>query len=269
MVQFSMMLVGCIVAMCGHCTQKYFLSILFSSGFRLYFFSMKSFLTFMAPLVIVVLIASASYFIGSSKGYIETVYEQRIMSTVKIIEPTLVSITATTPTGNETNASGVIVTADGGIITSGHIVSAGARYETQLANGENVEVTLIPADNERDLAFFQIQSPDKHDYLYSALVDSQAFIQAGQQVLVFGTANGRETVIQGMISSLDESITAVSSRQLSGLMRLDAAVESGMSGGPTVLVNGTVVAINTAYAGANIGRGWATPVTSEDLGVFN
>lgn len=196
-------------------------------------------------------------------------YEQRIMSTVKTVEPTLVSITATALSGNQTSASGVIVTADGGIITSGHIVSEGARYGAQLANGENVEITLIPADNERDLAFFQIQSPDKHDYLYSALVDSHAFIQTGQQVLVFGAANGRETVIQGMISSLDETITAVSGRKLSGLIRLDAAVESGMSGGPTVLVNGTVVAINTAYAGANIGHGWATPVTRQDLGVFN
>lgn len=188
---------------------------------------------------------------------------------MKSIEPTLVSITATSSSGNVVNASGVIVTSEGGIITSGHIVSMGARYGAQLANGENVEVTLIPTDNERDLAFFQIQSPDKHDYLYSALVDSHAFIQTGQQILVFGASDGRETVIQGMISSLDESIIAVSGRQLSGLIRLDAAMESGMSGGPTVLVNGTVVAINTAYAGANIGHGWATPVTREDLGVFN
>jgi len=52
-------------------------------------------------------------------------------------------------------------------------------------------------------------------------------------------------------------------------MKLDAAIEPGMSGGPTVLLSGEVIGINTAYAGGNSGRGWATPVTSEDLKLFD
>jgi len=97
-------------------------------------------------------------------------------------------------------ASGVIVTASGGLITSGHIVSPGSRYTARLSYGDNVEIVLIPGDGERDVAYFHIQSPDRREYPFAKIIDSQALVRVGHQILVFSAADAEATTIRGMVS---------------------------------------------------------------------
>lgn len=70
-----------------------------------------------------------------------------------------------------------------------------------------------------------------------------------------------------MIAGLNESLV-VSGQELTGLMQIDAPIQSGMSGGPALLLNGDLIGITTAYTGANGDRGWATPVSRSDLALL-
>lgn len=204
-----------------------------------------------------------------------------ITALVKDVGPSVVSINVTSrgisPTvfgdravERRSAGTGIIIDANGTIITNRHVIPAGATaVGVTLADGtelENVEVLGRTNDNDTlDIAFLKITDKKGKDLKAARLGDS-AKVEVGQSVLAIGNALGQfeNTVTYGIISGYGRSLeaaTAQSSETLQNLFQTDAAINEGNSGGPLVNFNGEVIGINTAIAGGDAQNiGFAIPI---------
>ncbi|RUA12409.1 MAG: hypothetical protein DSY82_01365 [Flavobacteriia bacterium] len=157
--------------------------------------------------------------------------------------------------------TGFLVSADGYIVTNGHVVSSrDAKYVVYLNGdedkGEKIEAKVLARDPNTDLAILKI---DRDNLPYLEFSDSSK-LQVGQTAITIGYALGEfdNTVSKGVISGLSRKITAGGfgepSEQLKNLIQTDAAVNPGNSGGPMLDIEGNVIGVNVAMANAeNIG----------------
>jgi S1-C subfamily serine protease len=158
--------------------------------------------------------------------------------------------------------TGFIVSADGYIVTNGHVVSSrDARYVVYLNNeddrGEKIEAKVIAKDPNTDLAILKIERSSLPYLEFS----NSSTLQVGQTAVTIGYALGEfdNTVSKGVISGLARSITAGGGRgakaeRLKNLIQTDAAINPGNSGGPMLDIEGNVIGVNVAMASAeNIG----------------
>ncbi len=157
--------------------------------------------------------------------------------------------------------TGFLVSADGYIVTNGHVVSnKDAKYVVYLndkdSKGEKIEAKVLARDPNTDLAILKI---DRNNLPHLDFSDSTK-LQVGQTAITIGYALGEfdNTVSKGVISGLSRSITAgglgAPAEQLKNLIQTDAAVNPGNSGGPMLDIEGNVIGVNVAMANAeNIG----------------
>jgi serine protease Do len=162
--------------------------------------------------------------------------------------------------------SGVIVSADGYILTNNHVVEDATDIEVRLNDGRNLKAKVIGTDPKTDLAVVRIAA----DHLvYAKFGDSDA-TEVGDIVLAFGSPLGFEqTMTQGIISAKGRQIGIIAEHNssLQGLsyedfLQTDAAINPGNSGGPLVNLDGEVVGINAAIAsntGEYNGIGFSIP----------
>ena len=152
----------------------------------------------------------------------------------------------------ESMGTGVVVTADGEIITNAHVVGDAKTVHVRL-NGESEprEAAVVIADPARDLALLRVKANGLHPAAFAAPDD----VRIGDEVLAIGYAldlDGDPTVTLGIVSSLDRTL-AIESGALKGLIQTDAAISSGNSGGPLVNALGHVVGINTLVSTTDVG----------------
>jgi len=160
--------------------------------------------------------------------------------------------------------SGFIVSVDGYIITSNHVVAErDADYSVIYEPTKTYPAKVISRDPISDVAILKIQVKD---FPYLELGDSDK-IELGETVIAVGNALGEfhDTVSTGVVSGLSRYITAFSglSRQaemLRGLIQTDAAINPGNSGGPLVNIEGKVIGINTAMVMGAQNIGFAIPI---------
>jgi len=160
--------------------------------------------------------------------------------------------------------SGFIVSSDGYIITSNHVVAErDADYSVIYEPTKTYPAKVISRDPISDVAILKIQVKD---FPYLELGDSDK-IELGETVIAVGNALGEfhDTVSTGVVSGLSRYITAFSglSRQaemLRGLIQTDAAINPGNSGGPLVNIEGKVIGINTAMVMGAQNIGFAIPI---------
>jgi serine protease Do len=151
--------------------------------------------------------------------------------------------------------TGVVLTADGEVLTNAHVVSGATTIEVRLAGERDFRsADLIGANAREDLALLKIRNANG---LKTVELGSSSSLKVGDDVVAIGNAldlDGGLTVTEGIVSALDRSISD-SSESLDGLIQTDAAINPGNSGGPLVNAAGQVVGINTAVAGdaQNIG----------------
>ena len=157
--------------------------------------------------------------------------------------------------------TGFIVSADGYIVTNGHVVSnQNAKYVVYLNDeenrGEKIEARVLARDPNTDLAILKI---DRENLPFLEFSDSDK-LQVGQTAITIGYALGEfdNTVSKGVVSGLARSITAGGFREpsekLKNLIQTDAAINPGNSGGPMLDIEGNVIGVNVAMASAeNIG----------------
>lgn len=141
--------------------------------------------------------------------------------------------------------TGVILTADGLVLTNAHVVSGVPSITIGLWDGTVERANLVGSFPDSDVALLQIEGRD--DLIPAELGSSDA-LQVGEEVVAIGNAlnlGGRPTVTLGIVSALNRSIEA-EGIHLENLIQTDAAINPGNSGGPLVDVNGQVVGINTA-----------------------
>jgi len=160
--------------------------------------------------------------------------------------------------------SGFIVSPDGYIITSNHVVAErDADYTVIYEPNKTYPAKVISRDPINDVAILKINIKN---FPYLELGDSDK-IELGETVIAIGNALGEfhDTVSTGVVSGLSRYITAFSglSRQaemLRGLIQTDAAINPGNSGGPLVNIEGKVIGINTATVMGAQNIGFAIPI---------
>lgn len=160
--------------------------------------------------------------------------------------------------------SGFIVSQDGFILTSQHVVSdPEADYTVILEPTSKYQAKVICRDSINDIAILKI---DGKSFPYLELGDSDR-IELGEDVIAIGNPLGEfhDTVSAGIVSGLSRFITAFSgssqeTARLKGLIQTDAAINPGNSGGPLVNMQGEVIGINTAMVMGAQNLGFAIPI---------
>jgi serine protease Do len=159
--------------------------------------------------------------------------------------------------------SGVILTADGYIVTNNHVVQGARKIEVRLASANRqqareamIPATLVGTDHDTDLAVIKVE---RTGLPYLALGDSNDLRQ-GQLVMAFGNPLGLEgSASMGIVSSVARRLHAEDSMVY---VQTDAPINPGNSGGPLVDTEGRVVGINTfilSQSGGSEGIGFAIP----------
>ena len=154
--------------------------------------------------------------------------------------------------------SGVIVTADGYILTNNHVVEDADEIHVTLSTFEEYEATIIGRDPKSDVALIKITP--KADLPFAAFGNSDT-LRVGEWVLAIGNPFGlQKTVTAGIVSAKGRSIN---NESYGNFIQTDASINPGNSGGPLFNLKGEMVGLNTAIfsrTGGNIGIGFAIPI---------
>ncbi|MRH87183.1 PDZ domain-containing protein [Nocardia sp. SYP-A9097] len=189
-----------------------------------------------------------------------------------LVDPVLVNITASIrPYGLGAAGSGIVLTADGQVLTSHHVVKgADTVTVSDIGTGAVYPATVLGYDSSADIALIELTGADG---LPIARIGNSSGLRLGDQLLAIGNAGGTgsPTSVGGPITNLDSTIVARNSADLSrkalhGLIEVAAAVAAGQSGGALVDRYGAVVGVVTAASGdlqKSLGRGpegYAVPI---------
>jgi serine protease Do len=157
--------------------------------------------------------------------------------------------------------SGVVITPDGYMLTSAHVVSSSARaVSASFADGREVGARVVGADPLSDLALLRA---DESDLAAAELGDAER-LRVGQLVVAIGNPYGfASSITAGVVSALGRSLptrSRAAGRIVENVIQTDAALNPGNSGGALADGRGRVVGINTAVAG--VGLGLAVPINA-------
>ena len=156
--------------------------------------------------------------------------------------------------------SGVIVSADGYVLTNAHVVSGADEIKVSLNDGRELKARLVGADPKTDLAVIKIDAAD----LPAATFADSDQLEVGDRVLAIGNPFGiGQTVTSGMISALGRGIGIIADGDgYEDFIQTDASINPGNSGGALTDVRGRLIGINTAIlsrSGGFQGIGLAIP----------
>jgi serine protease Do len=158
------------------------------------------------------------------------------------------------------SGSGVILTPDGYILTSAHVIGEGEGITVGLSDGRELEAAVIGRDPLSDLAVIRSEGDD----LPAATLGDADTLRVGQLVIALGNPMGLAgSVTAGVVSALGRSLTTragAHGRLVENVIQTDASLNPGNSGGALADSRGRVVGINTALAG--YGLGLAVPIDS-------
>jgi len=156
--------------------------------------------------------------------------------------------------------SGVILSADGLILTNRHVIKEAERIRVILADGRRIQVAVLGVDAETDLAVLKADATD----LPAAPIGDPKALRVGDLTLAIGNPYGMgQTVTQGIVSATGRAGLGITS--IENFIQTDAAINPGNSGGALVDSTGNLMGINTAIysrSGGSLGIGFAIPVST-------
>ena len=165
------------------------------------------------------------------------------------VRPSVVSIHtgAATVSGSDAEAagSGIVLSADGLVLTNAHVIENATTIEVSFADGQRVTASLVGSFPDNDVALVKATGVSGQT---PAELGNSDDLQVGDDVVAIGNAlnlGAEPTVTKGIVSALDRPISAPGV-ELEHLIQTDAAINPGNSGGPLVNAAGQVVGINTA-----------------------
>ena len=159
--------------------------------------------------------------------------------------------------------SGVIVSADGYVLTNNHVVEGADEIEVVLNDSRHARAKVVGTDPDSDLAVLKIGL----NKLPTIVLGNSDSAQVGDRVLAIGNPFGvGQTVTSGIVSALGRNQLGLNTFE--NFIQTDAAINPGNSGGALVDVNGNLLGINTAIysrSGGSMGIGFAIPVATAQL----
>ena len=155
--------------------------------------------------------------------------------------------------------SGVIVTADGYILTNEHVVDGADQIRVEMTDGRTLAGKVVGVDKPSDLALIKVEASD----LRPVAIGNSDAVQVGDVVLAVGNPLGvGQTVTMGIVSAKGRSTASRGGVSYEDFLQTDAPINQGNSGGALVNMKGELVGINSQIAsnsGGNIGIGFAIP----------
>jgi S1-C subfamily serine protease len=190
-------------------------------------------------------------------------YSRTVVAVAERLAPSVANLRVMRPGrgGRYLSGSGsaVVVTRDGFLVTSAHVVSTrGAAGRAVFVDGRELPFSVVGTDALSDLAVLRTEEAE----LVPAELGDASDLRVGQLVVAIGNPHGfAGSVTAGVVSALGRSLptrAGRSYRMIDNVIQTDAALNPGNSGGALVESRGCVVGINTAVAG--IGLGLAVPM---------
>jgi S1-C subfamily serine protease len=201
----------------------------------------------------------------------------KTLSTASIVQktdPAVVDIVSTLGgQGAASAGTGIVLSSDGEVLTNNHVIDGATSIRvTDVGNGRTYSATVTGYDASHDVAVLKMSNASG---LKTATLGDSSTVGVGDKVVAIGNAGGRgglPSVATGQVTGLAKSITAVdqgsgSSERLTGMIRTNADIQAGDSGGPLLNTQGQVVGINTAAstaetaAATNTTQAFAIPIT--------
>ncbi|MGW0395210.1 S1C family serine protease [Streptomyces sp. NPDC003042] len=224
----------------------------------------------------------------STSGTVSGVAEQ--------VSPSVVRIDTTTGSGQGTG-SGIVITADGEIVTNNHVVNGATAIQVTMSDGKTYAAEIVGTDPDKDLALVKLQGASG---LKPATLGNSDRLKVGDQVVAIGSPDRLTgTVTSGIVSALDREVKVPTSeqrnrqraggdgwpfsyggRQFNGntgsettsykAIQTDASLNPGNSGGALVDMNGEIVGMPSAIyspaadssSAGSVGLGFAIPVNT-------
>jgi len=173
---------------------------------------------------------------------LQEIYQDNIAS--------VVSISCRLP-GGSSSGTGVVLTADGFLVTNAHVVEEALEVAVLLTDGRQFSAQVVGSDSISDLAVLRIDAQD----LTAAVFGDSEQVRVGDSVVAIGDPLGielRGTMTDGIISAINRDVE-MDGRVMS-LLQTNAALNSGNSGGPLIDCYGRVIGINTMKIGDFMSR---------------
>ncbi len=164
--------------------------------------------------------------------------------------------------------SGVVITPDGFLVTSAHVVAAGGTASATFIDGTEYQIDIVGADPLSDLAIVRARSADLHP----ARIGDADKLRVGQLVVAIGNPMGFSgSVTSGVVSGLGRSLATADGnghrRFVEDVIQTDAALNPGNSGGALSDSKAQLIGVNTAVAG--MGLGLAVPINSTTQAILS
>lgn len=183
-------------------------------------------------------------------------YSRTIMAVAERVLPSVASVSVRTSRGAGAGSASVI-TADGFLLTSAHVVAGARSAEAAFSDGTTIGVDVVGRDTLSDLAVLHARG----DVPIPVELGDAAALKVGQVVVALGNPLGLAgSVTAGIVSALGRSLPTQSGRVVDEVIQTDAALNPGNSGGVLSDSSGRMVGVNTAVAG--IGVGLAVPINA-------
>jgi S1-C subfamily serine protease len=195
---------------------------------------------------------------SGSDGEALDAYSRVVTSVAELLIPSVASLRVRQRVrggGVDAAGSAVVITPDGFVLTSAHVVGGTDRGSASFVDGREVAFDVVGRDQLSDLAVLRLQGSG----FQSAELGEAARLRVGQLVVAIGNPMGfTGSVTAGVVSALGRALPVQAGRVVENVIQTDAALNPGNSGGALADGRGRVVGINTAVAG--VGLGLAVPI---------
>jgi S1-C subfamily serine protease len=183
-------------------------------------------------------------------------YSRTVMAVAERVLPSVASVSVRSRRGTGAGSASVI-TPDGFLLTSAHVVAGASSAEAAFGDGTTVQADVVGRDTLSDLAVLHARGPVPTPVVFG----DASQLHVGQVVVALDNPLGLAgSVTAGIVSALGRSLPTQSGRVIDEVIQTDAALNPGNSGGVLADSAGRMVGVNTAVAG--IGVGLAVPINA-------
>jgi putative serine protease PepD len=177
---------------------------------------------------------------GQRHAGVAQTLQGKYVSVVNSVSPSVVQI----QTGKELG-SGIVFDTHGNVVTNAHVVSGATKLSVTLLRGKQVTATVVGTDPSNDLAVLHMTGATPPPVMFA---DSST-LRVGDIVLAIGNPLGlHASVTEGIVSSLDRSVSEGNGVTLTSAIQTSAAINPGNSGGALVDLSGHVIGVPTLAA---------------------